>query len=49
MLWSDERALKIVRIAVAKASKKWIMPISNRHTALNHFYVKYSDRFPRVA
>ena len=49
ILGSDESALKIVWIAVGNASKKWTMPISNWHTALNHFYVKYSDRFPRVA
>ena len=49
ILGSDERVLKIVWIAIGKASKKWTMPVSNWHSALNHFYVKYSDRFPRVA
>ena len=49
ILGSDESALKMVWIAVAQASKKWTMPISNWHTALNYFYVKYSDRFPSVA
>ena len=32
ILWSDERALKIVWISVAQASKKWTKPISNWHT-----------------
>ena len=49
ILGSDESALKMVWIAVSQASKKWTMPISNWFTALNHFYVKYGDRFPKVA
>ena len=49
ILASDESALKMVWIAVSQASKKWTMPISNWFTALNHFYVKYGDRFPKVA
>ena len=49
ILGSDESALKMVWIAVANASKKWTMPISNWSKALNHFYVKYADRFPKVA
>ena len=48
ILGSDESALKIVWIAVAEASKKWTMPISNWHTALNHFYVRYGERFPKI-
>ena len=49
ILGSDESALKMVWIAVANASKKWTMPISNWSKALNHFYVRYTDRFPKVA
>ena len=49
ILGSDESALKLVWIAVANASKKWTMPISNWSKALNHFYVRYADRFPKVA
>ena len=37
ILGSDESALKLVWIAVSKASKKWTMPISN------------ASRFPKVA
>ena len=48
ILGSDESALKMVWIAVSQASKKWTMPISNWFTALNHFYVKYGERFPKV-
>ena len=46
---NDESALKMVWIAVANASKKWTMPISNWTKALNHFYVKYGEWFPKVA
>jgi transposase-like protein len=49
ILGSDESALKMVWIAVANASKKWTMPISNWTKALNHFYVRYGERFPKVA
>ena len=49
ILGSDESALKIVWIAVSQASKKWTMPISNCFTAWNPFYVKYGNRFPKVA
>ena len=36
-------------IPVSNASKKWTMPISNWSKALSHFYVRYADRFPKVA
>ena len=49
ILWTDESALKLVWLAVAEASKKWTMPIAHWKRALNHFYVKYGDRFPSVA
>ena len=49
ILGSDESALKMVWIAVVNASQKWTMPISNWSQALNHFYVKFMERFPKVA
>ena len=49
ILGSDESALKMVWIAVANASKKWTMPINDWSKALNYFYVKFGDRFPKVA
>ena len=49
ILGSDESALKMVWIAVVNASHKWTMPISNWSKALNHFYVKFMERFPKVA
>ena len=49
VLGSYESALKMVWIAVANASKKWTMPISNCTKALNHFYERYGERFPKVA
>ena len=49
ILGSDESALKMVWIAVVNASQKWTMPISNWSKALNHFYVKFMERFPKVA
>ena len=49
ILGRDESALKLVWIAVSNASKKWTMPISNWSKALSYFYVRYADRFPKVA
>ena len=49
ILGSDESALKMVWIAVVNASHKWTLPISNWSKALNHFYVKFMERFPKVA
>ena len=49
ILGSDESALKTVWIAVVNASQKWTKPISNWSQALNHFYVKFMERFPKVA
>ena len=49
ILGSDESALKQVWIAVSNASKRWTMPISNWSKALSHFYVRYAERFPKVA
>lgn len=49
ILGSDKSALKMVWIAVVNASKKWTMPISNWSKALKHFYVRYGERFPKVA
>ncbi len=49
ILGSDEGALKLVWIAVSNASKKWTMLISNWSKALSHIYVRYADRFPKVA
>ncbi|MBR0168036.1 MAG: hypothetical protein IJQ08_05150 [Synergistaceae bacterium] len=40
---------KMIWIAVMNASQKWTMPISNWSKALHHFYVKFADRFPKVA
>ena len=45
----DESALKVVWLAVAEASKKWTMPVSEWKKALNHFYVKFAQRFKNVA
>lgn len=49
ILGTDESALKVVWLAVMEASKKWTMPIAHWKRALNHFYVKYGDRFSSVA
>ena len=45
----DESALKVVWLAVAEASKKWAMPVSEWKKALNHFYVKFAERFKNAA
>ena len=42
---NDNSALKIIYLAVKKASKKWTMPIKDWKPALNRFAIEYGDRF----
>jgi transposase-like protein len=42
---SDESALKIVYLAIQKASQKWTMPVRNWKPAMNRFAMEYEDRF----
>jgi len=41
----DDSALKVVYLAVSKASEKWTMPIKNWKPALNHFAIEFEGRF----
>jgi transposase-like protein len=42
---NDESAIKIVYLAIQKASQKWTMPIRNWKPAMNRFAMEYGDRF----
>ena len=41
----DERALKLVYLAVKKASEKWTKPLKNWKPAMNRFAIEYEGRF----
>ena len=41
----DDSALKIVYLAIMRASEKWTMPIRNWKPALNQFAINFGDRF----
>ena len=42
---NDQSALKLVYLAVKKASERWNMPLRNWKPAMNRFAIEYSDRF----
>lgn len=42
---SDQSALKVVYLAVMKASERWTMPLRNWKPAMNRFAIEYGDRF----
>lgn len=42
---SDKSALKVIYLAVKKASEKWTMPLRNWKPAMNRFAIEYGDRF----
>lgn len=42
---TDRSALKVVYLAVRKASERWTMPLRNWKPAMNRFAIEYSDRF----
>jgi len=44
----DDSALKIVYLAIMKASEKWTMPIRNWKPALNRFAIEFEDRFQLI-
>ena len=43
---SDQSAMKIVFLAISKASEKWTRPIRNWKPAMNRFLIEYQERFP---
>ena len=42
---NDQSALKLVYLAVKKASERWTMPLRNWKPAMNRFAIEYADRF----
>jgi putative transposase len=43
---SDEAAMKLLYLALERASKKWTMPIPNWAEAMNRFLILFPDRIP---
>lgn len=43
---NDTSALKIIYLAIQKASAKWTMPLRYWNSAMNRFALEYEDRFP---
>jgi transposase-like protein len=43
---NDESAMKIVYLAIQKASQRWTMPVRNWKAAMNRFAIEYENRFP---
>ena len=41
---SDDAALKVIFLAIEKASKKWTMPIRNWKSALNRFMIEFDEQ-----
>ncbi len=42
---TDESVMKVIYLAMEKASEKWTMPIRNWKAAMNRFEIMYPDRF----
>jgi putative transposase len=45
---TDESALKIIYLAIQKASQKWTMPLRDWNSAMNRFAIEYEERFPDI-
>ena len=45
---NDTSALKVIFLAIRKASERWTMPIRNWKPAMNRFLIEYEDRFAEV-
>lgn len=43
---NESSALKLIYMAINEASKRWTRPIHHWKQALNHFAIKFDDRFP---
>jgi Transposase, Mutator family len=43
---SEDSARKVIYLAIARAAKKWTMPIQNWRMALNRFVIEFGDRLP---
>jgi putative transposase len=44
---SEDAALKLLYLALERASKKWTRPVQDWKAALNRFAIVYEDRLPR--
>ncbi len=42
---TDESVMKVIYLAMEKASEKWTMPIRNWKAAMNRFEIMFPDRF----
>ena len=42
---TDESVMKVIYLAMEKASEKWNMPIRNWNAAMNRFEIMFPDRF----
>jgi transposase-like protein len=45
----EASALKLVYLAIRKASKKWTLPIPKWRQALNHFAIIFEDGLPAIS
>lgn len=43
---TEDGLMKVLYLAIKNVSKKWSMPIREWKQALNHFAIKFPDRFP---
>lgn len=43
---TEDAVMKVLYLAIQGVSKKWTMPIRDWKRALNHFAIRFSDRFP---
>lgn len=43
----DNSALKVIYLAIQKASEKWTMPLHHWNSALNRFMIEYEGRLPK--
>lgn len=43
---NERSAMKIVYLAIEKASEKWTMPLRNWRPAMSRFAIEFDDRFP---
>ena len=45
---SDRSVMKVIYLAIERATQKWTMPIRDWKRALNRFAIEFEDRFPET-
>lgn len=45
---NEQALMKVLYLAIARASKKWTMPIRDWGAALQRFSIEFGDRMPRI-